>query len=123
MRSLLDILLGIREERSRQFRIIKRARKRMLKWARARGISLRHIEYVVPFVDTDFSLSAWLFYATRRDVKAYALEGISEEVKEQLRTVLREVGYPTDWLALVRFRFASKEEVDEGGGSYRRFVR
>jgi len=121
---MLDKLLGIPKQRSAQFRFIEAGRKRLMKSARVRGIRLERVEFVVPFVEDDFGLSAWLFYRTRDDVAAYAQDGTSEELQSQLRTELAAVGYPPEWLPLVEYRFASKEEVDEEyNGRYYYYVK
>jgi hypothetical protein len=100
------------------------ASKRLLKWARAEGIPLQHVEFVVPFVETNFSLSAWLFYADEFSVAAFEGDGTSARVTQRFQVELAEAGYPTDWLSLVQCRFASKEVVDRDyEGSYYYFVR
>jgi hypothetical protein len=121
---MMDAVLGIPPERSRQFKLIGAARKRLLKWARAESIPLQHVEFVVPFVETDFSLSAWLFYADESSVAAFDGDGTSVRMTQQFQVELAETGYPTDWLSLVKCRFASKEVVDRDyEGSYYYFVR
>jgi hypothetical protein len=124
MRKILDALLGIPAERSRQFELTGRARKRLLKWARAERIPLEHVEFVVPFVETDFSLSTWLFYSDESSVAAFEADGTSARVTQRFQVELAEAGYPTEWLALVECRFASKEVVERDyEGSYYYFVR
>jgi hypothetical protein len=124
MRRILDAVRGIPAQRRAQFRLIEAGRKRLLKATRADGIRLEHVEFVVPFVETDFSLSAWLFYRTQEDVKTYASDGTSEGLKVRLGAELSAVGYPPEWLPLVSFRFASKQEVDgRFKGSYYYCVR
>jgi hypothetical protein len=124
MRRIMDAVLGIPAERSRQFELIGGARKRLLKWARAEGIPLQHVEFVVPFVETDFSLSVWLFYSDQSSVAAFEGDGTSARVTQRFQVELAEAGYPTNWLSLVECRFASKEVVDRDyEGSYYYFVR
>jgi hypothetical protein len=124
MRKIMDAVLGIPAERSRQFELIEAARKRLLKWTRAEGIPLQHVEFVVPFVETDFSLSAWLFYADESNVAVCEGDGTSVRVTQRFQVELAEAGYPADWLSLVECRFASKEVVDRDyEGSYYYFVR
>ena len=124
MRRILDAELGIPEQRSAQFRFIEAGRKRLRKAARVDGIRLEHVEFVVPFVETDFSLSAWLFYRDQEDVQTYASDGTSDRLHARLKAELGSIGYPADWLPLVACRFASKQEVDESyKGSYYYYVR
>jgi hypothetical protein len=124
MRKIMDAVLGIPAERSRQFELIGRARKRLLRWARAEDIPLEHVEFVVPFVETDFRLSAWLFYSYESSVAAFEGDGTSGRVTQRLQVELAEAGYPTDWLSLVECRFASREVVDRDyEGSYYYYVR
>jgi hypothetical protein len=113
IRRIMDALLGIPAERSRQFQLIERARTSLLTWARAESIPLEHVEYVVPFVETDFSLSAWLFYADESNVRTFESDGTSGRVTQRFQQALAEAGYPAHWLPLVECRFASKEEVDK----------
>lgn len=54
--------------RKEQFEYIEFARQSVLGWTGARGIPLARVEFVVPFVHADFSLSTWLFYKTDHDV-------------------------------------------------------
>jgi len=124
MRKISDVLLGVPSDRSRQFQLIEGARKLLLNWARQENMRLEHVEFVVPFVATDFSLYVWLFYATRADIKRCADNGTSERMKAKFKTILAELGYPSEWNALVEFSFASKEEVDQDyEGSYYNYVR
>lgn len=124
VRRMVDSLLGIPSERSKQFRLISASRKRVLRWARSEAVPLEHIEYVVPFVATDFGLSAWLLYTTQLHVQSFQHDGTSRRVEDHLRQALAEVGYPAAWLSLVECRFASKEEVDRDyQRSYYNYVR
>jgi hypothetical protein len=116
--------MGIPADRSRQFQLIEEARKLTLKWTSQENVRLEHIEFVVPFVATDFSLYAWIFYSTRADIRTYADDGTSERVKSRFKAILAELAYPPEWNARVEFSFASKDEVEQNyEGSYRNFVR
>jgi len=111
-------------ERELQFDLIARASEGTLRWAKDRGILLEHIEPVVPFVETDFSLDAWLFLDTESRIRRYRFDGTADEVIAQFRSDLADVGYPTGWLGLVACHFGSKEVVDRDcGGSYYLFLR
>ncbi len=124
MRKILDALIRIPRKRSLQFQHIGKARKAMLKWSRTEHIRLEHIEFVVPFVDNDFSLYAWVFYSMRSDIQTYVDDGTSERVKAKFKAILAELGYPSEWHALVEFSFACKEEVEQNyEGSYYNYVR
>lgn len=124
MREMVNLLPGIPSERSKQFRLIKAGRKRVLRWARSESVPIEHVEYVVPFVETDFGLSAWLFYTTQLQVQSLQNDGTSRRVEAGLRQALAEVGYPAEWLSLIECQFASKEEVDRDyERSYYSYVR
>ena len=111
-------------ERKRQFDLIAVATKRTLKWARGQGIALEHIEPVVPFVETDFSLSAWLFFDTEHHVKQYSTDRTADRTVTQFRADLAEAGYPAEWLPLIKCYFGSREVVDRDfSGVYYYFVR
>jgi hypothetical protein len=124
MRKIRDAVLGIPAERSRQFELIERARKRLMKWAQAENIPLRHVEFVVPFIETDFSLSAWFFYSDELSVASLEGDGTSGRVIQRFKLELANAEYPTHWLSVVECRFASKEVVDRDyAGSYYHYVR
>lgn len=119
-----DQQLEIPERRREQFRYIELARQRLIEFARAQGIRLMHVEFVVPFVEDDFNLSAWLFYGSRDDVDEYAKDGTSESLHSRFGGELANAGYPVNWLPLVDCYYASKQEVDEEyDGRYFRYVR
>jgi hypothetical protein len=111
-------------ERARQFDLIAVASDKTLQWARERGIALEHIEPVVPFVETDFSLEAWLFLDTEDHIQSYHSDGTAEDVVAKFRAELTMAGYPDEWAPLVACHFGSKELVDrEYRGSYYLFLR
>ena len=111
-------------ERQRQFDLIAAASKSTLRWARDQAIHLERIEPVVPFVETDFSLDAWLFVDTEAHIQQYRLDSTSELLISRFRSELLGVGYPAEWCSLVTCHFASKEVVDRDyEGSYFYFLR
>jgi hypothetical protein len=111
-------------ERERQFNLIEVAAQATLNWAHANGKSLEHIYPVVPFVETDFSLDAWLFVDTEETIRQYQSNGITGTLESQFRAELAKVGYPDAWLRLVACHFGSKEVVDRDyEGSYYYFLR
>jgi hypothetical protein len=111
-------------ERQRQFDLIEVASQATLNWAHANGKSLEHIYPVVPFVETDFSLDAWLFVDTEESIRQNQSNGTAGALESQLRAELAKVGYPDAWLRLVVCHFGSKEVVDRDyEGSYYYFLR
>lgn len=111
-------------ERARQFDVIERASAKTLQWAADQSIPLRRIVPVVPFVETDFSLNAWLFLETQDQIEQFHADGTVDEIVAQFRSDLAGSGYPTGWLQLVVCRFGSKEVVDRDyQGSYFYFLR
>lgn len=111
-------------ERGLQFDLIAKASEDTLRWAKDREISLEHIEPVVPFVETDFSLDAWLFLDTEGRIRRYRLDGTANRLAAQFRADLADVRYPNEWLRLVTCHLGSKEVVDRDcEGSYYMFLR
>jgi hypothetical protein len=106
-------------ERRKQFDLAEVARKGVLEWARAEQIPLEHIEYVVSFVETDFSLWAVFFYRTRKEVAVAQGDGTSNRVLDRFKQALAEVGYGEEWLALVTCDFASKDPHGSAAASRR----
>lgn len=104
------------------YRYMDVAGKEVLAWAAERGIPLARVEYVTAFGDTDFRLSAWMFYKTEHNVAISEASGITAEVKSAFLAILEEAGYAPDWLGKVFFVFDSCENVDrnyEGNYYYR----
>jgi nucleotide-binding universal stress UspA family protein len=111
-------------ERQRQFDLIEVASSATLLWARASGRSLEQIYPVVPFVDTDFSLDAWLFVDTETRIREYQADGTADALVSEFRAQLAKAGYPPDWLQQVSCHFGSKEIVDRDyKGIYYYFLR
>jgi hypothetical protein len=111
-------------DRERQFNLIAEASNELLHRARADGRALEHIFPVVPFVETDFSLDAWLFVDTESTLRQYQSDGTADSLVADLRSELRRAGYPAEWMQGVRCHFGSKEVVDrEYQGSYFSFLR
>jgi hypothetical protein len=110
-------------ERSRQLDLIKAAKEKTLRWAAHEAVPLKRIEPVVPFVDADFSLDAWLFFDTESNVARFRSDGTGDRVVAQFRSNLAGCGYPAEWLSLVVCRFSSVEVVDRDyQGSYFYFL-
>jgi len=110
------------KELPKQFDFIDKAKKSTTDWAKENNIQLFKIEFVVPFVLTDKSLSVWLFLDTDDRVKEYENNGTTEKVKTQFIQSLKELNYPTDYLNKVDFVVDSDENVKtnfEGSYFYR----
>jgi hypothetical protein len=115
---------AIPPERSLQFDAIERASVKTLDWASGQSIPLRHIEPVVPFVETDFGLDAWLFFESESQVARFQADGTSETVIARFHSDLADSGYRSEWLPRVICHFGSKEVVDrDHQGSYYYFLR
>lgn len=97
--------------RAEQFGFIDAARKRLLKWVDAQRVPLVHVEFVVPFVEDDFSLAAWLFYDTDASAGIYGADGTTAALQDKFLTMLRELGYAEQWIAKVDFVADSHENV------------
>jgi hypothetical protein len=111
-------------ERERQFDLIAAGSEATIKAARASGLALECIYPVVPFVETDFSLDAWLFVDTESTLRQYESGGTAGFLASEFLSDLAKVGYPNDWLQGVRCHFGSKEVVDRDfEGSYYNFLR
>jgi hypothetical protein len=111
-------------ERQRQFDLIEVASNATLLWAQASGKSLERIYPVVPFVETDFSLHAWLFVDTESRILEYWANGTADALVSEFEVQLALAGYPPDWLQQVSCHFGSKEIVDRDyEGHYFYFLR
>jgi hypothetical protein len=105
--------------RRQQFAHIGAAKTALLGWAQANNIPLVRVEFVVPFVETDFSLSVWLFYDTNANVTRAAADGTTINVEQEFQSILSAAGYRTDWLSRVSFYVDSHENVERNyEGSY-----
>ena len=110
------------KELPRQFDFIDKAENATTDWAKENSIQLFKVEFVVPFVLTNKSLSVWLFFDTNDRVKEYENNGTTEKVKSQFNNFLRDINYPTDYLNEVDFFVDSDENVKanfEGSYFYR----
>lgn len=99
------------QELPKQFDYIKKAEKLLMTWATANNIKLFRVEFVVPFVLTDKSVSVWLFFDTEVNVAAYDANGITQSVKAQYLKFLSELDYPEAYLKEVSFSADSDEHV------------
>jgi len=111
-------------ERERQFDLIAVASEATIKSVRASGRTLEYIYPVVPFVEADFSLDAWLFVDTESTLRQYQSGETASALAAEFRAELAKAGYPALWLQGVRCHFGSKEVVDRDyEGSYYNFLR
>ena len=108
--------------RRRQFDHLGTARYELIAWATANDIPLVRVEFVVPFVPTDFAAWVWLFFDTDADVARCADNGVTTTVEQEFLSILARNGYPADWLADTSFCVDSHENVQrnyEGNYFYR----
>lgn len=101
--------------RQRQFALIAAAKDRLHAWANQHGIPLHRVEFVVPFVETDFALGVWLFFTTDSDL-ACAGENERAAISAVFIEALRSLDYPSEWLAGVTFQYDSHEHVERAYG-------
>jgi hypothetical protein len=105
--------------RRKQFRHLGEARDRLLVWAGNNDVPLVRVEFVVPFVESDFDVAVWLFYDSAANVARCAASGTTDEAEHQLLSILADDGYPADWLAGTSFYVDSHENVERNfEGSY-----
>ena len=78
--------------------------------AKAASVPLHRVEFVVPFVATDFGLGVWLFVETDAQLRALTQKHGSW-LKREFLNALRAQGYPERWLGEVNFEFDSHENV------------
>jgi hypothetical protein len=118
------VSFDIPPERERQFALIEVASTRTLEWAKSQGLALVHIYPVVPFVETNFSLDAWLFVDEEQRLRTYQADGSAQCLADRFRLELEVANYPKEWCALVTCSYATKEVVDRDfEGNYYYFLR
>ncbi len=94
-----------------QFRFTDKAEDALLKWAGDENLGIHRIEFVVPFVLSDKDLWVWLFYQTDDMVKRYADAGTTALIEARFVDIMREFGYPEDYLSQIKFQIDSHENV------------
>jgi hypothetical protein len=105
--------------RDEQFKFIEKARAALMTSAEAAAVPLHRIEFVVPFVPTNFSLSACMFFETDGQLHGPEAQRWTTWLKTEFLNILRECGYPTRWLGEVGFVFDSHENIVKNfEGSY-----
>jgi hypothetical protein len=102
-----------------QFNYIDKAKKIMLEWTKEININLQNIEYVVPFILSDKSLSVWFFFDNDQTKSNYEKNGTNDLVKTKYLEILKTLNYPSDYLNEVTFEIDSDENVTKNyEGSY-----
>jgi hypothetical protein len=118
------VSFDIPPERARQFDLIEVASTRTLDWAKSQRLALVYIYPVVPFVETDFSLEAWLFVDEEQRLRTYQADGTAPRLADRFKLELKVANYPKEWCTLVTCSYASKEVVDRDfEGNYYYFLR
>jgi hypothetical protein len=97
--------------RRQQFSFLEAAEGQLFSWSKERGIPLHRVEFVVPFVETDFGLSVWLFYHTDEEL-VHEQENSYSEIDKAFMDILRALGYPEEWCRDITFTFDSHEHVE-----------
>ncbi|BFU46680.1 hypothetical protein [Krasilnikovia sp. MM14-A1004] len=74
--------------------------------------------------EPDFGQTIWLFFETDAQVTQFKSDGTTARVQDAFLKILRDGGYPDQWLAVVTFDADSRERVDrEYEGSYFNYFR
>jgi len=101
--------------RQRQFDMLAKAEDRLISWSRSEGVPLHQVEFVVPFVETDFDAHIIFFVETDEQISLPQMR----EAEAIFSSALRDVGYPEEHAALLTFEVDSHERVvREFEGSY-----
>ena len=91
--------------RQQQFDHLTSAKTQILAWAEERGVRLVRVEFIVPFVESAFYMTVWMFYESNTDA------GWAEPLRDEFLRLLANGGYPHEWLSQVAFAFDSHENV------------
>jgi hypothetical protein len=78
--------------REEQFAIIKKAEDIVLEWSKIEGIGLFRVEFIVPFVDDDFSLHTWFFFNKNLEVTENKQNGTSDRLTKHFLEILQSLG-------------------------------
>ena len=102
----------VKSERKRELEsLVAEAKELRSAWAKEEGIPLHRLEYMVPFVDTSFSLAVWFFYKTDAQLHARNAEDGANRMRNAYLDILRQLKYPVAYLSEVEFHFDSHEKV------------
>jgi hypothetical protein len=105
--------------RQTQLDHLEAAKKRLVEWAGDNGVPLVQVEYVVPFVETDFGAAVWLFYQDDAQVTEFGQNGTTARVQDEFLSLIEKAGYPAGWLPDVSFYVDSRDNIDRNyQGSY-----
>ena len=103
--------MDLRDEMPLQFKYINLAKQKIVFWAENNNVKLDKIEFVVPFTVGNKSLIVWLFYLDNETLKKYKIDETYHKTKEVFFNILKELGYPKDYLDEVKFEVDSTENV------------
>lgn len=110
--------------RHEQLNIIEAAKAPLSRLARESGIPLHCVEYIVPFVETDFGLNVHFFLETDDQVSSADSKRWTDALATKLLEILESLGYPHLWLQRVCFYVSSHEHVvRDFQGSYFYYLR
>lgn len=97
--------------RTRKLKILDQAQQQTLVWAFDQGCDLQRIEYVLPFVENDFSLDVWFFFPSVERVTTHDRDGFTRKLAEQFLDTLQAQGGPPELIAGVNCRFVSDRQI------------
>lgn len=97
--------------RTQKLQILDQARQLTLTWAFDQGCDLLRIEFVLPFVETDFSLDVWFFFKTDEVVTILDRNGFTRKLAEQFLDTLQVQGGPPELIAGVNCRFVADHQA------------
>lgn len=103
----------------RAFKIIDKARSKLLSWSRHGDTPIHRVEFIASFEEWSKSLGGFVFYERDADVERYAEDGTSKSIEDQFLDILKSLRYPFAKFPEVDFVFDSHERVErEYEGSY-----
>jgi hypothetical protein len=106
-------------DKPKQLEFADTSKKLLIDWAKRGNINLINVDFVIPFVLTDKSMSVWLFFDTDKNIQKFEQTGITKMVKDKYLNILSELDYPEDYLSEVTFIIDSEENVKQNyEGSY-----
>ena len=97
--------------REDQFAFIERGKAAVLTGASRYDVPLHCVEFVVPFVPGDLSLSVWLFNESDEQLGRAEAIGWSSALRDEFVQAIRSIGYAEEWLGAINFTFDSHESV------------
>ncbi len=94
-----------------QFQFIEQAENELREWSIDQNIKIHRIEFVVPFVLTDRTLAVWIFFETDRMMEKYKCDGTTEIIQSRFFDIMKDIGYPEDYVTQIVFCIDSHENV------------